>query len=209
MTAASGAEPGGLLARLKRETHAQHVRAEQALNLLAPDLSRERYAAVLAWLHARHVTLEPALRAALRGSLPDATWQALAWEQRLKAPLLALDLATLRRAHAPAAPAPAWLRTEAQAWGAAYVLEGATLGGQVVTRHLRRAGLPEAGLHFYGSYGAQVGPRWRTFMALLTERHGLHPAPDVFAAQAVAAATLTFELFTFPAAPQPAPTESA
>ena len=123
----------------------------------------------------------------------------------LEPPLLDLDLRALEHAPLPNVPPPTWLTGEADAWGCAYVLEGATLGGQVVTRHLRRTGFPDNTLHFYRSYGEQVGPRWRTFGALLGARHAAAPDPGTFAAQAVRAATLTFELFTHPGAPTETP----
>lgn len=203
MTVASGAE--GLLARLKVETRLQHTRAEDALPLLRPELTHGQYAALLAWQRARQAPLEAALGRVLRAALPPADWGALDLTGRLKTPLLDLDLRALEHAPLPNVLPPTWLTGEADAWGCAYVLEGATLGGQVVTRHLRRTGFPDNTLHFYRSYGEQVGPRWRTFGALLGARHAAAPDPATFAAQAVRAATLTFELFTHPGAPTETP----
>ena len=48
-----------------------------------------------------------------------------------------------------------------------YVLEGATLGGQVIGRHAAAHGLDAAGLSFFRSYGADVGPMWRRFCEIL------------------------------------------
>ncbi len=201
MTAALPGESGGLLAQLKAETALAHRRAEQALNLnlLNAELTLGQYSAILAWLHPRHRALEPAVQDALHTALPPETWQALAWDTRAKLPLLDRDLANLGRAPDIALAAPRWIGSEAEAWGTAYVLEGATLGGQVVTRQLRRVGLPEHYLHYYGGYGPQVGARWRSFGTLLTERHRSSAAPDEFAARAVRAATLTFDFLTYPA----------
>lgn len=196
MTVDSGAE--GLLARLKRETRPQHTRAEQALDLLRPTLTRAQYAALLAWQRARQAPLETALESVLRAALPATDWAALDLPARRKTPLLDLDLRALGHAPHPDLLPPAWLASEADAWGCAYVLEGATLGGQVVTRHLRRAGFPDATLHFHASYGEAVGPRWRTFGTLLGARHAAAGDPAEFATRAVQAARLTFELFTHP-----------
>ncbi|NTX98892.1 biliverdin-producing heme oxygenase [Deinococcus sp. JMULE3] len=196
---------GSLLARLKVETRSQHARAEAALDLLSPGLTRARYARVLAWQRARHAPLEDGLNRVLRAALPDPDWAALDLEARAKTPRLDLDLRALNQPPLPTLPPPAWLSTEADAWGCAYVLEGATLGGQVVTRHLLGAGVSPDTLHFYRSYGPDVGPRWRTFGALLGARHASAPDPEAFATRAVRAATLTFELFTYSADAPEAP----
>ena len=66
-------------------------------------------------------------------------------------------------------PAPA-LRSQAAALGMLYVLEGSTLGLQVVRRHLAPAH-PAAGAagRFLTGYGPQTGQHWRDFVALLDE----------------------------------------
>ena len=78
-----------------------------------------------------------------------------------------------------------------------YVLEGATLGGQVICRQLGpRLNLSaDAGLSFYASYGELVGPRWKTFCALLTERAEGDPDPEAFTAAAALAAQQMFRAF--------------
>ena len=68
----------------------------------------------------------------------------------------------------------------AEALGCMYVLEGATLGGQIIVRHLRRTlGVePESGAAFFGSYGAEVGPMWKCFGDVLATYSAAHPAED-------------------------------
>ena len=55
-------------------------------------------------------------------------------------------------------------------FGCLYVLEGATLGGQIVARHLQASlGLtPETGASYFSGYGVQTGVQWKAFCALLT-----------------------------------------
>ena len=62
---------------------------------------------------------------------------------------------------------PAQTRTEIL--GVAYVLEGATLGGQFISRHLEQTlGFSGGqGYRFFRSYGPEVGPRWQAFRAEL------------------------------------------
>lgn len=65
---------------------------------------------------------------------------------------------------APALPA---------ALGEMYVLEGATLGGRVLLRHVESAlGLtPETGAAFFAGYRERTGAMWSAFRVVL-ERHG-------------------------------------
>lgn len=56
--------------------------------------------------------------------------------------------------------------------GALYVLEGATLGGNVIKKHILAnpnfAG-HEDGLNYYGVYGEQLSSKWKTFVSVLNE----------------------------------------
>lgn len=63
------------------------------------------------------------------------------------------------------------------ALGSLYVLEGSTLGGQVLTRHFRESlGLADSSLHFFHSHGPLVGKRWKEFCAAL-ETFGAQNGP--------------------------------
>jgi heme oxygenase len=85
-----------------------------------------------------YMALEPPLLAALQSGL--AGYPGLGPEVRPKLPALLADLADLgcpgpRAPPARPVPVPPDLGAAA---GGAYVLEGATLGGRVIARHLRR-----------------------------------------------------------------------
>ena len=60
--------------------------------------------------------------------------------------------------------------------GALYVLEGSTLGGQVILRTLQpQLGIsPQAGGQFFASYGRDIGEKWRDYLAAL-EQFGERP----------------------------------
>jgi heme oxygenase len=79
------------------------------------------------------------------------------------------------------------LHTRLQLLGAMYVLEGSTLGGQVITRQLALAGIPLR--TYFTGYGTRTGPRWKTFCQLLTEAASTDPDQD----EVVASACLTFQ----------------
>ena len=166
-------------ALLKDGTRAQHARAEASLPLLDPALSLADYARVVEALHGFHAPLERRLAA-----VPWARI-GLDWDARRKTPLLARDLRALGRTAADVAALPLCeplpdVTTHARLLGCAYVLEGATLGGQLVRRHLARSlGLgPATGAAYYHAYGSDVGPMWRAFLGGLTaavERDGCAP----------------------------------
>jgi heme oxygenase len=57
--------------------------------------------------------------------------------------------------------------------GALYVLEGATLGGNVIKRHiLTNPNFKdhESGLNYYGVYGDELSTKWKKFVYVLNER---------------------------------------
>ncbi len=193
-----------LLSALRVGTRDLHDRTEVAFVLAGPDVSRDAYVAVLAHLAAYSARAE----AALAPWAPALAALGLDLAARRKAPLLRRDLAALgaRRDAAPAGAALAAERHDrplpsaAAALGTLYVLEGATLGGQLLRRRLGPAlGLTAAsGLAFFTAYGAEVGPMWKAFGLALERFDAATPEPARPAAHAAAvagarAAFLAFE----------------
>lgn len=174
-----------LRADLRARTGPLHQQAEGALALMDPAMSKERYRAVLSVLHAFYAELEPAIAAHASG------WARLGIDMpaRRKLHLLEADLASLG-ARVEKAGAAASLPTFPDAVGAAYVVEGATLGGAVIHRHLSTAlGFGEGpGARFFDAYGEETGPRWKEFAAAL-DKTGFDAADRE---RAVASAVRTF-----------------
>ncbi len=78
------------------------------------------------------------------------------------------------------------------ALGCLYVLEGATLGGQVISRHLAKLGIgPENGGRFFNGYGARTGEMWKSFQTSATAYCVTHDQIS----EAVDGAKWTFERF--------------
>ncbi|HEY1189846.1 MAG TPA: biliverdin-producing heme oxygenase [Gemmata sp.] len=155
-----------LLTRLKDETRELHERVERNLALLERAPSADEYRPLLWKFYRFYRPAEAALAAVPWGAL------GFDFDSRRKAPLLERDLTALGATRAAldgaggAALPP--LDTVPRALGCLYVLEGATLGGQVLTRHMSGApGGPLPGA-FFASYGADVGTMWKTFRAFLT-----------------------------------------
>lgn len=79
---------------------------------------------------------------------------------------------------------------EGQVLGVLYVLEGSTLGGQIITRHLREKFefQDNNGLSFFNCYGSLTGKMWKEFQAVLDDH--LNSTEKI--QQAVDAAQTTF-----------------
>ncbi len=187
----SGAFPAdtavhGLHERLRSATRLPHQRLEAALGLVTPGVDEAHVVRLLERFHGFHAAWEPALE----GRLPDDIRV-----PRLKMPLLRNDLARLgvttqRLRELPLCMAARGLcGSEGEAAGALYVLEGSTLGGQVISRALQ--GTPWLGgraLRYWNAYGPDTGRRWRETLAYL------EALPLDAGEQAVASAVATFVL---------------
>lgn len=163
-----------ILTRLRLETRNEHEAVEQVLDLMAASLTREGYRRRLEQFYGFYAPLEKALL--LRGkdkstqSLPPSTGSALV--SRLnKSALLKKDLHRLGIAtrDLPLCPALPPQHTHADILGALYVMEGATLGGRLITQHIRATlGItPNTGGSFFEGYGYNTGKMWQTMRQLL------------------------------------------
>lgn len=179
---------------LRDGTQAHHARAEASLPLLDEALTVERYRELLARLLGFYAPLEQ--------RLSDASWSRIGLDpaRRRKAPLLVADLRALALTDAQIAALPRCgdlpaVRALSDALGCLYVLEGATLGGQLVRRHVAaRLGLgPENGCAFFAAYGDTVGPMWREYQQRLA---ALVEGGDAEAVEVVDAARRTFDALT-------------
>ena len=146
-----------LLVALRRGTHDAHDRLEDGLDVLQRCRTREDYVRLLQALRSLYAPLEQALAAcaATPSVVPD-------WRDRRKTAWLDSDLARLVAATPADGTVPALLSAEDVA-GAAYVMEGATLGGAEVVRSLKSAGRDVPPHRFFSSYGADRGAMWSTF----------------------------------------------
>lgn len=94
----------------------------------------------------------------------------------LKNDLLAIGMTPEQITRLPKADPLPSLCTLAEAVGAFYVLEGSTLGGQVISKHLRQklGILPEKGGGFFWAYGENTMPMWLKFKDFLNTYEGDH-----------------------------------
>jgi heme oxygenase (biliverdin-IX-beta and delta-forming) len=151
-----------VLQRLRDETRPLHDEVERDLEQSGAYTSMEQYQVLLARFFGFFKEWEPQVGEILA----DETF----FGPRRKLHLLQKDLhffgygpATI--AALPRCPDLPPVRDLAGAMGSLYVLEGSTLGGQVISHRLERLfGLRDGhGYAFFRSYGREVSSMWRSF----------------------------------------------
>jgi heme oxygenase len=157
-----------ILQKLKEETRAQHEGLETVVDVMNKMFTLEDYKTLLGKFYRFYAAVEPKLPI---GELKEAGFD---YEPRLKLPSLEADLKYLGvleevKATGDFEQCPD-TSSVSKAFGSMYVIEGSTLGGQVITRHLKEHLdlTPEAGGAFFNSYGPMVGPMWKEFGAAIT-----------------------------------------
>jgi heme oxygenase len=179
---------GNLLASLKSGTEQQHREIESLVDPMKNFGSLDAYKihVLKTWIFYRQ----------LEGGLGALQWSSVGIDfvSRQKTPLLEEDMRSLGLTYSPIEEIGQALdRTHLDfAWGCLYVLEGATLGGQVISRHLAKLGIgPENGGRFFHGYGAKTGEMWKSFQASATA----NCVTDAQIAEAVKGAKWTFLAF--------------
>lgn len=62
------------------------------------------------------------------------------------------------------------LKNEAEAFGALYVMEGSTLGGNVIAKQLKKnPDFENVEFNYFGVYGEHTGPFWQEFKSIIDE----------------------------------------
>ena len=187
----SGLNETSLRQRLKRETAAAHQCLEAQLGLLDPSLDVHRYRRVLETFYGFYVPVEMDVARL-------AAVEPLGFPLRARAELIARDLLALGLSPADLAALPLCrerpeLSCVEDLAGCLYVLEGACLGGQVLSPLMhRRLGLAKgSGAAFFAGDEERTLPRWATIVAWLD---GL-PRTGASTAKIISAATATFSAF--------------
>jgi heme oxygenase len=176
------------MALLREQTGDLHREVEKRVGILHPELSLSGYVRLLSRFLAAHAAVERHFEA-WAGTLP------LDLDQRRKVRWLREDLHAL---DAPLdTPQPATdlrVHSPATLLGTLYVVEGSTLGGQVIARHLgpKLNLTPQRGLRFFTGYGEHTGAMWKAFRAAAEAFGQDHPHTHQ---TVVAAARDTFSTF--------------
>ncbi len=167
-----------ILSRLRLETRAEHEAVEQVLDLMSATLTCQGYRQQLEQFYGFYKPLEKALH--FRGDqwlnsvgetpLSNAIRSALAVRldktTHLQQDLYHLGVTTDMLPLCTDLPP---LNTQAEVLGCLYVIEGATLGGRLIARHLSAAlGVtPMRGGRFFEGYGDDTSRMWQGMRQLL------------------------------------------
>ena len=181
-----------VLQDLRAGTAELHIALEKRLPFFTDQLDTDAFQRLMQAYYGFYRPLETALLESAR--IPadfDLT-------PRLKAPILQRDLCKLGESVRTLEQLPICqhlpvIDSSAACLGVLYVLEGATLGGQILRREIAtRLGLnADSGAAFLDVYGAATGRRWRDFIEYL----GARPMDVDERAAVVAAAQTTFSCF--------------
>ncbi|MFJ7882024.1 biliverdin-producing heme oxygenase [Pseudomonas sp. NPDC096917] len=178
-----------VLAELRAGTHSLHVALEKRLPFFSDRLDLPLYRRLLAAYFGFYQAIEH--------SLQCSAWVPPGFDlhARLKTPALEQDLQALNinpqtLALCPSLPA---LHSQASVLGVLYVLEGATLGGNVLRKQVAEHLALDAhnGCAFLYVYGEATGRNWKSFLDFLNAV----PLDAQARTQAVEAACSTFSCF--------------
>lgn len=187
---ARGVARRSVLTRLKLETATEHEAIEAVSGIMDPHLSLEEYRAYLERTFGFYLVVEQQLREL-------GVWEALGLpaSEREKLPLLAEDIVLLGNTEPTsirACDAPPRFSSSAEAVGGAYVLEGSTLGGRVIFRHVRGLFGPDVARTFLDCYGPDTREQWQSFRSALERFASSREVED----RIIAGAKDTFRAFT-------------
>lgn len=172
-----------VLRLLRTGTAAEHESLERSLDLLDPGLGRGRLTEVLTRMHAFWCAAEDGLDEWAARFPAEA--QAVSWSARRRADLFAADLHALGARPAAERPALAHVTGTDDALGRMYVLEGSTLGGRFIDRHLSGLpGLDGLRLRAFSPYGPDTGAMWHAFRRATRARAARGGHPDAMLAAA-------------------------
>lgn len=181
-----------LLEALRTGTALLHVALEKRLPFFSERLDAGWYQRLIQAYYGFYRPMESALYDS--GLIPDGYDAVL----RVKTPTLVCDLHALGLDDPTVSTLPRCLElpsldTPAACLGALYVLEGATLGGQVLRREMtQRLNInADNGGAFLNIYGVETGRRWKDFLDYLGDQPLDAPARQ----RAVDAACSTFSCF--------------
>ncbi|WP_408005512.1 biliverdin-producing heme oxygenase [Pseudomonas huanghezhanensis] len=178
-----------VLQRLREATGQSHKSLEDRLPFMRAELDRGLYVRLIQAYYGFYQPLERVI-AELPADSPTA-------HQRFKVPALLRDLTALGMSQAQIDALPFCvelpsLRSPHRLLGTRYVIEGATLGGQVLRRVIKdKLGIEaDCGAEFLDVYGRSTGPLWKAFLTDLAQADD--PAHND---QVVDAACETFRCF--------------
>ncbi len=149
------------LKELRARTDANHKALEQnpySERLMSPDVTVEDYKIYLEKMYGIIMPFEQDIQPKLSHIVTDMA-------NRQKHHLLSNDLEMLGSNTENIPQYHFSIANEAAALGSMYVLEGSTMGGMVIQKHVSKLDVP---VQYFTSYGSNTAMMWRTFIDTLT-----------------------------------------
>ena len=158
-----------ILEHLRQETRSEHRAVERAFDLKASTRSLGAYRKLLERLWGLHLIWEQRALSVLEVQILGPRLKS----QWLRSDLQALGLSEEAIGRIALCPLQMELRSVSCALGAMYVLEGSTLGGQVIYRHAaeKLSLTPERYGRFFYGYGTRTTAMWKGFGELLQAKY--------------------------------------
>jgi heme oxygenase (biliverdin-IX-beta and delta-forming) len=148
-----------MMSRLREKTARQHIQLEDAVEIEQRFQSPAAYRELVEIFYGFVRPIEMSL------AQHDWSQAGLDFTEREKAALLERDL--LAVGSSPEAVDQCMILPDVssidRAFGALYVMEGSTLGGQHISRLATQRGIGLESLNYFKSYGFRVGEMWKSF----------------------------------------------
>lgn len=157
-----------IMGKLKEATRGQHEGLENTVDVMSQMFSLDNYKTLLLKFYRFYSAIEPEL------AKLDLKKYGYDLSARLKTPKLESDLTALNildeAKKLPVYNGLPTLDSAEKAFGSLYVIEGATLGGQIINRHLKQNLdlTTENGGLFFNGYGEKTGLMWKEFIEIAT-----------------------------------------
>jgi len=180
----SPANVEAILPRLKRETQPSHASLERRVDIVNRVRTPSEYRTLLETFYGLYQPLESEIARSvpqIAPWLPDIG-------NRWRTPSLKADLRVLgnvRPETLPLASVPSFHSLSdgplSNIFGCLYVLEGSTLGGQIISRQIgsHLDFTPENGCSFFACHGAETGNMWRKFSHAIEAYAATYPEDGV------------------------------
>lgn len=154
---------------LKEKTKALHDQVEEKLKsqkIMDQSFSLQEYHQLLRSNYYFLLEFEEAVFANISGE----TKMQLHGDERRKLPMILKDLADFE-AVKPADSKTVSIKNEAEALGIMYVMEGSTLGGNIIAKNLaKNPSFNKVSFNYFGFYGEKTGSLWKNFKEIIEEK---------------------------------------
>jgi heme oxygenase (biliverdin-IX-beta and delta-forming) len=163
---------GAILAYLRQTTRPAHDAIEGAMGVMDANLNLATYRNILQRLYGFWAGWQPQIAGVMQDELLLTPRRRL---HLLAADLMALGMPPAALDDLPRCPAVG-LQDTAAAMGSLYVMEGSSLGGRVISRHVahRLGAEGRDACRYFQGYGPQTGTMWLSFLARLNAESAAH-----------------------------------